>query len=237
MASLTEKFVVGKLNIAKNRFYLPINLGGLGLIKIDEFLVAQQVTWIKKASTSTRDNWGVDLTNLFGGNCLISHPDKICKNRFPILHNIAVSYTKFLNIFNRIGKNLGNSYLLHNPALIRGRNNFSIIDARLFSNNVPRLAGEQISSLKVRDIANNQLFLHRIEDIDVQLSMISYMRLQEVFFRVRNNLGTYEGVSCPLAGFFSSSKMALKALGEFLRRTGAKKLRLAPPPVLQLFAD
>ena len=163
MASLTEKFVVGKLNIAKSRFYLPINLGGLGLINIDEFLRAQQVTWIKKACTSTRDNWRVDLTNLFGGNCLISHPDKICMNRFPILHNIAVSFTKFLNIFNRIEKNLGNSFLLHNPALIRGRNNLGIIDARLFNNNVPRLAIEQISSLKVRDIANNQLFLHRIE--------------------------------------------------------------------------
>ena len=227
MASLTEKFVVGKLNIAKSRFYLPTNLGGLGLINIDEFLRSQQVTWIKKASTSTRDNWRVDLTNLFGGNCLISHPDKICMNRFPILHNIAVSFTKFLNIFNRIGKNLGNSYLLHNPALIRGRNNLGIIDARLFNNNVPRLAIEQISSLKVRDIANNQLFLHRIEDIGVQLSMISYMRLQEAFFSVRNNLGTYEGVSCPLAWFFSSFKNGSKSIRRIFEKDRSKKIKVS----------
>ena len=46
--SLIEKFVVGKLNIAKNRLYLPVALGGLGLIKLDEFLIAQQTVWLKK---------------------------------------------------------------------------------------------------------------------------------------------------------------------------------------------
>ena len=122
MNSLIEKFVVGKLNIAKNRFYLPVALGGLGLIKLDEFLIAQQTVWLKKTHLSTRDNWRVDLTNMFSGNCLIAHPDKINKARHPILYNLAESFTKFLNIYNRLGKNRGNSYLLHNPALVRGRN-------------------------------------------------------------------------------------------------------------------
>ena len=109
--------------------------------------MAQQVMWIKKASISTRDNWRVDFSKLFGGNCLISHPDKICKDRFPILHTISCSYLSFLNIYNRVGKNLGNSYICHNPALVRGRNNARLIDANLFRNNVPRLTQNVISSM------------------------------------------------------------------------------------------
>ena len=46
MSSLIENFTVGRLNISKNRYYLPKSVGGLGLIKIDEFLIAQQVTWL-----------------------------------------------------------------------------------------------------------------------------------------------------------------------------------------------
>ena len=48
LSGMIEKFVVGRLNIAKNRLYLPINLSGLGLIELKEFLMAQQVMWIKK---------------------------------------------------------------------------------------------------------------------------------------------------------------------------------------------
>ena len=49
LSGMIEKFVVGRLNIAKNRLYLPINLSGLGLIELKEFLMAQQVMWIKKS--------------------------------------------------------------------------------------------------------------------------------------------------------------------------------------------
>ena len=64
-------------------------------------------------------------------------------------------------------------------------------------------AHKDICNLKVRDIANNQLFLHRMEEIGVQLSPVTYMRLQEIFHTVRNNLGLYDGVSIPLTAFFS----------------------------------
>ena len=128
MSSLIENFTVGRLNISKNRYYLPKSVGGLGLIKIDEFLIAQQVTWVKKASLSTRDNWRVDLTRLFGGNCLVASKNHIDNTRHPILYGIASSYESFLKIFNNKDRNLSNSYLLHNPSLCRGRRNVGLID-------------------------------------------------------------------------------------------------------------
>ena len=57
--------------------------------------------------------------------------------------------------------------------------------------------------------------------------MIFYMRLQEVFFRVRNNLGTYEGVSCPLAGFFSSFKNGSKSIRRIFEKDRSKKIKVS----------
>ena len=42
-----------------------------------------------------------------------------------------------------------------------------------------------------------------MEEIGVQLSPVTYTRLQEIFHTVRNNLGLYDGVSIPLTAFFS----------------------------------
>ena len=40
MNKLVEDFVVGKLNVSKSRLYLPSDLGGLGLIRVEELLKA-----------------------------------------------------------------------------------------------------------------------------------------------------------------------------------------------------
>ena len=45
---IIEDFVVSKISVAKSKLYLPVNLGGLGLIRLDKLLKAQQVTWFKR---------------------------------------------------------------------------------------------------------------------------------------------------------------------------------------------
>ena len=68
--------------------------------------------------------------------------------------------------------------------------------------------------------------MHRIEDIGIQLSLITYMRLEEVFFVVRNNIGTYTGTSCPLSDFFSSFKKGSKSVRRYLREKDVKKINI-----------
>ena len=64
---IIEDFVVSRISVAKSKLYLPVNLGGLGLIRLDKLLKAQQVTWFKQAHASCRDNWRVNLRNLCHG--------------------------------------------------------------------------------------------------------------------------------------------------------------------------
>ena len=65
-----NNFIVGGLNIAKDGICRPTELGGLGMIDLEDFITAQQVTWFKRAYISTRDNWRVDLKKIGNGNVL-----------------------------------------------------------------------------------------------------------------------------------------------------------------------
>jgi hypothetical protein len=47
---------VGKLNIAKDRLYLAMERGGLGLICLEESPTSQQANWITKAGEFHKDN-------------------------------------------------------------------------------------------------------------------------------------------------------------------------------------
>jgi hypothetical protein len=82
-------FTVGKLNVARNRITLPLESGGLGMFKLDDFLRSQQCMWILRAFKSQRDNWRTDLFRQTFGNPLIANKNIICENRHPILSGLA----------------------------------------------------------------------------------------------------------------------------------------------------
>ena len=45
-----EKFVRGNLQIGKNKIYAPLEHGGLGLFKINEFLQSQCCAWVRRSA-------------------------------------------------------------------------------------------------------------------------------------------------------------------------------------------
>ncbi len=58
LQSLLDDFALDGLRISKDRYYLPPDQGGLGLIHIGTFLVAQKCSWVKRVHNNTIDNWG-----------------------------------------------------------------------------------------------------------------------------------------------------------------------------------
>ena len=79
-----NNFIVGGLNIAKDRICRPTELGGLGMIDLEDFITAQQVTWFKRVYISTRDNWRVDLKKIGNRNVLTVGEVHIDPVLFPI---------------------------------------------------------------------------------------------------------------------------------------------------------
>ncbi len=76
-----DDFTVGKLYVAKNRITIPLEYGGLGMFKLDDFLRAQQCMWILRAFKSQRDNWRTDLFRITFGNPLIANKLIVCNLR------------------------------------------------------------------------------------------------------------------------------------------------------------
>ena len=58
---LIDGFVKKNLPVAADRLYLPPELGGLGIFKLDTFLQAQHCSWVSRAAKLPIDNWRFDL--------------------------------------------------------------------------------------------------------------------------------------------------------------------------------
>ena len=103
MQQIIDNFCIGPLNIGKDHLYLNPDKGGLGLISIRDFLVAQH---------TSRDNWRVDLYSLGFGNPLSVNPNLIDKTTHPILHGIASSFAIFNNAFTNTSRNFKKAFFL-----------------------------------------------------------------------------------------------------------------------------
>lgn len=70
MQKIIDGFAIGSLNVSKERIYLPVEMGGLGLFNLSEFLTSMQASWVIKAEKSLRDNWRYDIFKKSHGNVL-----------------------------------------------------------------------------------------------------------------------------------------------------------------------
>jgi hypothetical protein len=57
MNEIIEGFVTHNLVISKDRIYVPVNKGGLGLINLESFLAAQKCSWIRRCFFKINDPW------------------------------------------------------------------------------------------------------------------------------------------------------------------------------------
>ena len=121
------------------------------MIDLAEFLFAQQVSWIKRASSSSRDTWRVDLKKIGKGEILTVSPNEVQPEIYPLFKHLTVSYETFLKAFNRINENFYKAKLINNPLLKRGRNDNRKINWSFFSNNNPRLEAQTLNNVKIVD--------------------------------------------------------------------------------------
>ncbi len=96
-----KDFCKDKLNVAQARLTVPVTSGGMGLLDVEEFLIAQQASWIFRTKKSCRDNWRNDVMVLSHGNALAFSPQNTNPVRHPILFNLAKSYERVRILFDK----------------------------------------------------------------------------------------------------------------------------------------
>jgi len=125
--NLLDKFVLGKLNVAKSRINLQTEKGGLGLLLIEDFLTAQKATWIIRAEKSCRDLWQAKIYENTFGNPLICCPGNFDTTCNPVLTNIAQSYAIVRTLFDQKNDNFYNAYVLNNSLFFRSRQDRTLL--------------------------------------------------------------------------------------------------------------
>jgi len=175
-----DDFALSNLRVARGRVTLPIENGGLGLFKLDEFLSSQQSIWVLRADKSLRDNWRGDLFSLSGGNCLGFSHRNVDVNVHPILHGIGLAFERTRICHDNANDNFLNANVLYHPLFFRGPGNKALLDPEyLECADNPHLC-KKIANLKVGDCFGLNGLLTRIElrhNCGIDLSVTGYANL------------------------------------------------------------
>jgi hypothetical protein len=149
--TICNDFVLQRLRVSREKMYVAVDSGGLGLINIHDFIVAQQAIWIGRAYRSTRDCWRVDIHNLSFGNPLVISENDQYFQEMPTLKGITASFCKVRSAFYGKNDNYLDMYIFNNPLLTRGPDEVRLLDRSFFDNNVPALDLAKVVKLKFRD--------------------------------------------------------------------------------------
>jgi hypothetical protein len=219
LQALCNNFVLGTLSVSRDRLYSDTSSGGIGLIKIEDFLVAQQAMWVGKVFRSTRDCWGVDLHSATLGNPLTLNKDDRCLQNFRALKPIIKSFDTFRKKFYENVTSNSDIYIFNNTQIKRSCNEAAFLDTEFFSRNIPALNMELVAKLKVKDFFREGIFKSRdelVNDTNCNFNLVTYFRLRSALLQYNN---VYRG---GLQQYFY-----LTGLDEFFLRVtkGSKALR------------
>jgi hypothetical protein len=161
LQNLLNTFALGNIRMARERLYIPPSEGRAGLINLKNFLTGQQATWIQRAHLSTKDVWRVTFRDLSSGNCYTINEKFICRNRHPVLANIATSFVHFRDLFYNKNDNFRSAFILSNNLITRGINTRGILDPEFLNGCGIRNPEQVLSKLVVKDLfSNNTLKFH-----------------------------------------------------------------------------
>ncbi len=91
------------------------------IFNIQNFLTAQQATWILKTHLSLRDNWRAKLNALSYGNVLCLGPEIIAQFKNPLLYGIAVSYERIRISHDNLHCKFTRAIVINNKLFLGGR--------------------------------------------------------------------------------------------------------------------
>jgi exonuclease III len=152
--SLIYGFVKGKLNVSNERITVPVNLGGLGMIDIDDYALALKVSWIRRAVLNNDDLWSRCLLRLGYTEPDRSNLPVLCPELFPVLSGIASAGIKFCLAALKADNNILESKIEFNLIFGAGQKGtrFQISVFEQIADNNQR---DVLKNLRIGDIVRN----------------------------------------------------------------------------------
>jgi hypothetical protein len=154
LQKLLNDFVTGSLRIKKNKVCMARKVGGLGMIKIRNFISSLHCSWIKKAQEARVDNWRFDMEGVTGGSPMLINPANVSRAHHPILNTLANSFWKFKKAFYCRGTNFFKSHVTSNLTQVNNKPEKIHWDPSALCS-----AGTDISKLTIGDLSPDGVIL------------------------------------------------------------------------------
>jgi hypothetical protein len=177
-----DDFCIGSMRTAKKKLYMPLSEGGLGLIKIHDFITSLQCAWVKRVTQHWGDNWRYDIKVKCYGNPLIVDGRTFERDENPILFNIGTSFGIFRAAFTQKDDNYKKALIFRNPFFRRGRGDDGILCETFFGTRNNYDQNKILATLKFEDffVRRRPKSLNELlADYGLNLTLVTYMRLYE----------------------------------------------------------
>jgi hypothetical protein len=220
-----ENFVVRGFTIAKNRIYLPVDKGGLGLFKLGDFITGLQCSWIKRCFHLINDNWRARLVQSSNGSIANSVNDSWVKGKIsPVLSNILDSYNKFRAAYTRENSNYKVVPIYCNDAFGYGRGLANKLNDNFFDINpgTPRDVRARVLTVTWSDVTANSNLLPRdtvSEVFGLNLSQIQYDNIKNAYRSAQNRFKNNTAPTNNLDHFFLGFKKGSQPFRRILSST------------------
>jgi hypothetical protein len=119
LQNLIDGYVTRGMVISKDRLYSQPKQGGLGLIDLNQYIMALQCSWIRRCYTVLNDSWRWRIAEAFNFNFDNPQPVNPDPGLFPIENNILTSFSKFRTPFFGMNENFLQANIVNNPMFLR----------------------------------------------------------------------------------------------------------------------
>jgi Reverse transcriptase (RNA-dependent DNA polymerase) len=215
--ALINGYVRKNLKISNERLYQELQLGGVGMFNLKDFLDAQRVSWLMRAFKLPIDIWRYDLHRLSPGNKILNiRTCDVDPVKNPILYCIVTAYCKVNGTLSKL--NMMDSVIFYNNCFrVPGTNN--LLNDDFFDRAFFRRHREAIRQLTLKDCFSNNVIKSMLEFSDMGLcfTFAMYFRFLGAIRKWKNE---YESIGQNIVPDFSVKKLFENT------KKGSKKLRL-----------
>jgi hypothetical protein len=243
---MLDDFALGGIRMNKSRYYTPPSEGGLGLIHVGTFLMAQKCSWIKRVHSNLIDNWRLHITFKCPDNDItLLRKIDIDPVESPILYGIAEAYELFVNCFSRTGTNYKTIPIFNNSVFCRSWSDTRLLDVDIFGKNFYNEYRIPIRKLRYVDCFENDVFkdIHQFQTYGLHLTISLWMKLRSAILLAKKNFLKGESVADPppepqsINNFLARLKKGSKPFRKVIDQSTYQGTSIIDLPVLKSFCD
>jgi hypothetical protein len=239
LQSLLDDFVVNGLRIGKDRYYIPPDQGGLGLIHIGTFLIAQKCSWVKRVHLNTIDNWRLRF-RLACPSFDVTLVRSIDFDRYssPVLFEIASAFETFVGCFGKIGNNLTDTPIFMNTSIVRSKSDARLIDVAFYGKTFYIAHKDVIRKLTINDCLINGSFKNLLDfhAMDLPLTIATWVSLRAAVLLAKKKIVPCDNPPVTLDNFLRSIKKGSKKFRDVIDRSVYQSRSVSELSVANSFA-